>query len=81
MIDKDTTLGFMQATTKSQYDKMKDNVTAELKKSFNPEFLNRIDEVVVFHPLTNEHLIKIIGMLVDELNSQMGWLTGVFRSR
>jgi ATP-dependent Clp protease ATP-binding subunit ClpC len=71
MIDKDTTLGFQQASAKTQYDKMKDNVTSELKKAFNPEFLNRIDDVVVFHPLTNEHLIKIVDMLVLELNSQM----------
>ncbi len=71
MIDKDTTLGFQQASARTQYDKMKDNVTAELKKAFNPEFLNRIDDVVVFHPLTNEHLIKIVDMLVLELNNQM----------
>jgi ATP-dependent Clp protease ATP-binding subunit ClpC len=71
MIDKDTTLGFQQASSKTQYDKMKDNVTAELKRSFNPEFLNRIDEVVVFHPLTNDHLLKIVDMLVHELNDQM----------
>jgi ATP-dependent Clp protease ATP-binding subunit ClpC len=50
---------------------MKGNVITELKKSFNPEFLNRIDEVVVFHPLTNEHLCKIVDMLVGELNAQM----------
>jgi ATP-dependent Clp protease ATP-binding subunit ClpC len=50
---------------------MKDNVTSELKRSFNPEFLNRIDEVVVFHPLTQEHLVKIVDMLVGELNTQM----------
>jgi ATP-dependent Clp protease ATP-binding subunit ClpC len=71
MIDKDTTLGFHQASARTQYDKMKDNVTSELRKSFNPEFLNRIDDVVVFHPLTNEHLIKIVDMLVLELNNQM----------
>jgi ATP-dependent Clp protease ATP-binding subunit ClpC len=50
---------------------MRENVISELKKSFNPEFLNRIDEVVVFHPLTNEHLIKIVDILVSELNAQM----------
>jgi ATP-dependent Clp protease ATP-binding subunit ClpC len=50
---------------------MKDNVTSELRRSFNPEFLNRIDEVVVFHPLTQEHLVKIVDMLVGELNAQM----------
>ena len=71
MIDKDTALGFQKDSSKNQYDKMKDNVTSELKRSFNPEFLNRIDEVVVFHPLTKEHLVKIIDMLVEELNNQM----------
>ena len=71
MIDKDTTLGFQQASARTQYDKMKDNVTSELKRAFNPEFLNRIDDVVVFHPLANEHLIKIVDMLVLELNNQM----------
>jgi ATP-dependent Clp protease ATP-binding subunit ClpC len=71
MIDKDTTLGFQRDSTKTQYDKMKDNVISELRKSFNPEFLNRIDEVVVFHPLTNDHLSKIVDMLVHELNTQM----------
>jgi ATP-dependent Clp protease ATP-binding subunit ClpC len=50
---------------------MRDNVTSELKRSFNPEFLNRIDEVVVFHPLTQDHLVKIVDMLVSELNTQM----------
>jgi len=71
MIDKDTTLGFRQDTSKSQYSKMKDNVISELKRSFNPEFLNRIDDIVVFHPLTNPHLLQIVDMLVNELNIQM----------
>jgi len=71
MIDKDTTLGFQQDSSKTQYEKMRDNVTSELKRSFNPEFLNRIDEVVVFHPLTQDHLVKIVDMLVSELNTQM----------
>jgi ATP-dependent Clp protease ATP-binding subunit ClpC len=46
-------------------------VLSELKRSFNPEFLNRVDEVVVFHPLTNDHLLQIVDMLVAELNAQM----------
>jgi ATP-dependent Clp protease ATP-binding subunit ClpC len=69
MIDKDTTLGFQKENAKSQYVRMKDNVIAELKRSFNPEFLNRIDDVVVFHPLSNEHLVKIIDLLIGELNT------------
>jgi ATP-dependent Clp protease ATP-binding subunit ClpC len=71
MIDKDTTLGFQQDSSKTQYEKMKDNVTSELKRAFNPEFLNRIDEVVVFHPLTQDHLVQIVDNLVGELNNTM----------
>ena len=71
MIDKDTTLGFQRDSSQTQYEKMKDNVTAELKRAFNPEFLNRIDEVVVFHPLTQDHLIQIVDILVGDLNNQM----------
>jgi len=71
MIDKDTTLGFQQDNTRTQYEKMKDNVISELKKSFNPEFLNRIDDVVVFHPLNREHLLNIVDLMVGELNAQI----------
>jgi len=71
MIDKDTTLGFQRDSSTSQYSKMKENVMSELKKSFNPEFLNRIDDVVVFHPLTQEHLLQIIDLQLLELNTQM----------
>jgi len=71
MIDKDTTLGFQQASTLTKYAKMKDNVMSELKRSFNPEFLNRIDEAVVFHSLNQEHLIRIVDMLIEELNHHM----------
>ncbi len=70
MIDKDTSLGFQRDTIKNQYEKMKDNVMSELKKTFNPEFLNRIDDVVVFHPLTQDHLIQIVDMLLRELDTQ-----------
>jgi ATP-dependent Clp protease ATP-binding subunit ClpC len=71
MIDKDTALGFRKDSTSNQYAKMRENVLSELKRSFNPEFLNRVDEVVVFHPLTNDHLLQIVDMLVAELNAQM----------
>jgi len=71
MIDKDSTLGFQQAGLQTQYEKMKGNVISELKRAFNPEFLNRIDDVVVFHTLTNEHLYRIVDMLVTELNSHI----------
>jgi ATP-dependent Clp protease ATP-binding subunit ClpC len=51
--------------------KIKDNVLNELKKTFNPEFLNRVDEIVVFHPLEKDHLLMIVDLLVNELNKQL----------
>jgi ATP-dependent Clp protease ATP-binding subunit ClpC len=68
IIEKDTPLGFQKENTQTQYEKMRGSVMSELKRAFNPEFLNRIDEVVVFHPLTNEHLLEIVDILMKELN-------------
>ncbi|NIT04248.1 hypothetical protein GTO10_05000, partial [Candidatus Saccharibacteria bacterium] len=50
---------------------IKENVLNELKKTFNPEFLNRVDETVVFHPLEKQHLVDIIDLLVDETNKKL----------
>ncbi len=70
-IDNLTPLGFHQTTSKNTYKKIKDSVLSELKKAFNPEFLNRIDEIVVFHQLEKSHLVKIVNLLVNELNKQL----------
>jgi ATP-dependent Clp protease ATP-binding subunit ClpC len=70
-IDNATPLGFQQSTQKNTYRKIKDSVLDELKKTFNPEFLNRIDDIVVFHQLEKEHLVDIVNLLVDELNRQL----------
>lgn len=70
-IENDIPLGFQKASSKSNYRKIKDAVLSELKVKFNPEFLNRIDEIVVFHQLEKEHLSKIVNLLVDELNKQL----------
>jgi ATP-dependent Clp protease ATP-binding subunit ClpC len=66
-----TPLGFHSPTSKSTYKKIKEAVLNELKKTFNPEFLNRVDEIVVFHQLEKEHIVKIINLLVTELNKQL----------
>lgn len=71
VIEKDTPLGFQKSDFKDSVQKMKEIVLLELKKVFNPEFLNRVDESVVFHPLTRDHLLKIIDLLIGELNSQI----------
>ncbi len=66
-----TPLGFHQPTWEDKYLKVKGRVLEELKKTFNPEFLNRVDETIVFHNLEKVHLKKIIALLVDELNKQL----------
>ncbi len=71
IIEKATPLGFQRVAAEDVYQKIKDNVLVELKKTFNPEFLNRVDEIVVFHPLEKEHLYSIIDMLVTDTNRQL----------
>jgi ATP-dependent Clp protease ATP-binding subunit ClpC len=71
IIDKSTPLGFAKASSETVYNQIKDNVLNELKKTFNPEFLNRVDETVVFHPLEKTHLVSIIDLLVDETNKKL----------
>ena len=51
----------------SDYKKMKSNVMEEVKRLFRPEFLNRIDETIVFHSLVQEHMKKIVGLLCRDL--------------
>ena len=48
-----------------------DRVMEELKRSFRPEFLNRIDEVIVFHSLTVEHIKGVVGLMIDRVNKQL----------
>jgi len=71
IIEKATPLGFYRASSEGAYNKMKDNVLSELKKTFNPEFLNRVDETVVFHPLEKEHLLSIVDLLLTETNKKL----------
>jgi ATP-dependent Clp protease ATP-binding subunit ClpC len=70
-IEKATPLGFQQPTMDNKYSKIKESVLSELKRAFNPEFLNRIDDIIVFHQLEREHLAKIISLLANELNKQL----------
>ncbi len=53
------------------YQDMKNNVMGELKKTFRPEFLNRVDEVIVFHPLEEEHLRNIVGIMLGGLINRL----------
>jgi len=71
IIEKGSALGFQKPSEEDQYRKMKEAITTELKNVFNPEFLNRIDEIVIFHQLTKEHLVKIVDILIAEVNERL----------
>lgn len=71
LTENTTPLGFQKPEWEDTYKKIKETVLGELKKTFNPEFLNRVDEIVVFHQLEKEHLVKIVDLLVTELNKQL----------
>jgi len=75
LIRKGTTIGFtVQDETKSRqesYERMKENLLGELKKTFRPEFLNRVDGVVVFHSLTKEQIRKIVDLMLATVNQQL----------
>ncbi len=72
LIKRDTTLGFATKTDEAKsleqaYERMKEKVLGEVKKFFRPEFLNRIDGVVVFHALTKEHIRQIVDLMLLEV--------------
>ncbi len=71
LIDKGKGLGFQKESETDQYARMKEGILSELKRTFNPEFINRIDEAVVFHPLERAHLAKIVDILVQEVNRRL----------
>lgn len=71
-IKRGARLGFTVGdTSKDEYEQMKENVMGELKKAFRPEFLNRIDDVIVFHSLKEEHLQEIVTLMSDELRKRL----------
>ncbi|MEE2656254.1 MAG: ATP-dependent Clp protease ATP-binding subunit [Chloroflexota bacterium] len=76
LIRRDTHLGFSAKqedgkTFEQNYDKMQEKVMEEVKKFFRPEFLNRIDASVVFHALEQEHIIKIVDLMLDQVQKEV----------
>jgi len=72
VIEKNTSIGFQRGDDTGAFERLKDNVMNELKRTFNPEFLNRIDEAVMFHPLSMDHMKEIVEIMLTRLNAQMG---------
>ncbi|HET6373058.1 MAG TPA: ATP-dependent Clp protease ATP-binding subunit, partial [Candidatus Polarisedimenticolia bacterium] len=72
LIGKRVSPGFLQGGDESaNYDKMKDRVMEELKRAFRPEFLNRIDDTIVFHALSEAHIKDIVRLMVNRINKQL----------
>ncbi|WP_094701832.1 ATP-dependent Clp protease ATP-binding subunit [Brevibacillus laterosporus] len=71
MIRKNSSLGFTTNDSEKKYQDMKDKVMDELKRSFRPEFLNRIDEIIVFHSLEQEHIEKIVTLMTEDLRKRL----------
>ena len=64
-------LGFTKADEAVSYERMKEKVQDALKLHFRPEFLNRIDETIVFHELTMEEVTRIVDLMISRLSSQL----------
>src|SRR5213080_3271989 len=64
-------LAYTGAFGSDEYERMKEAVLDELRRSFRPEFLNRVDETIVFHALSEEHLIEIVDIQVDYLRARL----------
>ncbi len=66
------TLGFQGSDVRTSFDKMSEKIREELNKVFNPEFLNRLDDVIIFHPLSREHIAQIVTILLKEVQRRLG---------
>ncbi|HEY0078820.1 MAG TPA: ATP-dependent Clp protease ATP-binding subunit [Pyrinomonadaceae bacterium] len=66
-IQKKGTMGF-QATADASRDKMEEMVMSAVRQTFNPEFINRLDEIIIFDQLLDEELLEIVGLQVEQMN-------------
>ncbi|EUA52139.1 AAA domain family protein [Mycobacterium xenopi 3993] len=70
-ISKPVGLGFSPGGGENNYERMKQKVNDELKKHFRPEFLNRIDDIIVFHQLTQEEIIRMVELMISRVAAQL----------
>ena len=71
-VAKGKTLGFGQPDARTEFDRMSEKVKEEINKVFNPEFLNRLDDVIVFHALNREHIAQIVAILARDVQKRLG---------
>jgi ATP-dependent Clp protease ATP-binding subunit ClpC len=65
-------LGFAASDVKGDFEKMQERIKDEMQRVFNPEFLNRLDDVIVFHPLGKDHISLIVKILMREVQRRLG---------
>jgi ATP-dependent Clp protease ATP-binding subunit ClpC len=70
-ISKGGGLGFHSQDPKSNYEIIRDKVKEEVERAFNPEFLNRVDDTIVFHPLTKEQIGEIVHILLEDVHTRL----------
>jgi ATP-dependent Clp protease ATP-binding subunit ClpC len=68
---KTKSLGFTSGDEKQNWERRAEKVRDELKNVFNPEFLNRLDDVIVFHPLSREHISQIVSVLLKDVRRRL----------
>jgi ATP-dependent Clp protease ATP-binding subunit ClpC len=72
LIRKESSIGFVTHNdVQASYEKMKETVTEQLNKDFKPEFLNRVDEKIVFRPLAKEDLMLIVDVMIKDINARL----------
>ena len=71
LIKRNMTIGFGGEDDDTSYDAMKSRIMDEVKRTLRPEFINRIDETVVFRPLNREHMMKIVDLQVEEVQKRL----------
>jgi ATP-dependent Clp protease ATP-binding subunit ClpC len=73
-IERATSMGFHkeeEGDSEARTERLKGVMRTETRRTFNPEFLNRLDSEVIFHPLSRDHILQIVDLMVDRLNKQL----------
>jgi ATP-dependent Clp protease ATP-binding subunit ClpC len=70
-ITKNRTMGFGGVDSQTSFTRMSEKIKEELQHVFNPEFLNRLDDVIIFHPLDKEHIAKIVSILLRDVSKRL----------
>ena len=70
-ITKGKALGFSQPDAQTSFERMEEKVKDEISRVFNPEFLNRVDDTIVFHPLSRDHIAEIVDIMFRDVQSRL----------